>query len=468
MMRRLVVGALSLGFAVLVGCTAKNPDFCQADGECDDPTKPFCDVNGEFAESGHTPNICTARPAGCSIERCGCDAGTGLSCDLDQLTVCNPDGHSSSVETCALGCSTEPRCLTFEPSNGLGPALAMAASEPDVVLPPGTRIDTDLGTVTSASGPVMVKSAVVAQQNGRSIRVFLGGSFLADDVQVMGGSAVALVATGSITIRGPFKARASGAQAGPGGQDLPAVCAGADQTQIVQSGTVGFNTIAGPGGGGNATAGGAGGARTPSTSPVGALIPDFEPLVGGCRGGSQIDSNGVVMARGGGGGGAVQLVSLTEISFTTAGMLDVGGGGGASLGTGTSKFSGAGGSGGTVVLEAPRVRFEGATTGLAANGGAGGSCQMQGADGSASAAVAHADASCTDASAGDGGTGAVLPTGKLIPCPQGNFCAVNFDHWDGGGGAAGRVRVVTKDSMLTRNGSPVISAMISLGQIVPQ
>ena len=164
MMRRLVVGVLSLGFAVLVGCTAKNPDFCKADGECDDPAKPFCDVNGEFAESGHTPNICTARPAGCSIERCGCDAGQGLSCDLNQLTVCNADGHSSSVETCALGCSTEPRCLTFEPSNGLGPALEMAASEPDVVLPAGVRIDTELGTILSSSGQsILVPSAVATQ-----------------------------------------------------------------------------------------------------------------------------------------------------------------------------------------------------------------------------------------------------------------------------------------------------------------
>ena len=454
MMRRLVVGALSVGGAVLVGCTAKNPDFCKADTECDDPAKPFCDVSGEFAESGHTPNICTARPAGCSIERCGCDAGTGLSCDLDQLTVCNADGHSSSVETCALGCSTEPRCLTFEPSNGLGPALEMAASEPDVVLPPGTRIDTDLGTVTTASGStVSVRSAEVSQQGSVAIRAFVARSFTIDGVVVRGQHPVALVAADSILIRGRFDARATGTNAGPGALDSPAACAGEGYQVDLNTGT---------GGGGGATAGGDGGGLVSTSFPAkrgGASTAGFEPLVGGCRGGTA--SSQATLAVGGAGGGGVQLVAGNLISLSDNGLIDVGAGGG--------QDRAGGGSGGTIIVESARVEIAGTAAGLVGNGGSGGGCGMGGADGSQSSVVASAP-KCTHsslnpgtASAGNGGTVLVPPeSAETWGCAPNLFCPASGG---GGGGSVGRAWIRTKSGDVVVTGAPLLGIAITKAMI---
>jgi hypothetical protein len=64
----------------------------------------------------------------------------------------------------------------------------------------------------------------------------------------------------------------------------------------------------------------------------------------------------------------VQVVSGTSLLFTDHGLITVARGGGAS--------SAGGGSAAVIVLEAPTARFEGPNTGLAANGGAGGGCDM--------------------------------------------------------------------------------------------
>ena len=217
-----VVGALG-------ACTTeRNPAYCDSDLDCVGSSFTFCDLNGEFPESNHRRHTCTTVPEDCPVERCGCEPGAGLSCDADQLEVCNADGRSSSTATCALGCATaEPRCLTFEPSNDLGGPLAAAAAEPDVLLPPGARIDTDLGLVQDGNGtPIAVRSVVVDQDGGSSIRVFLGKSFVIDDATVRGTRALAFVAPGPITLRGKLDASAQGRTAGPGAQDVPAVCTG--------------------------------------------------------------------------------------------------------------------------------------------------------------------------------------------------------------------------------------------------
>lgn len=448
-----------IGVLVVVlaaGCTSKNPDYCSADTECDDPAKPFCDVAGEFVESGHTPHICTARPAGCSIERCGCTPGEGLSCDLDQRTVCAADGHSTSMETCALGCSTEPRCLTFEPSNGLGPALEMAAKEPDVVLPAGVRIDTDLGTITMSTGaPLPVASTMVSQQNGPSIRVFLGNTFVVENATVTGSAALAIVAPGGVAVKGVVDASASAVSHGPGGQDSPAVCVGSPGQQ---SAAGSFTNAYGGGGGGASTTGGHGGGFSAPGGAAGALIPTFSPLTGGCRGGglSRVDGTKDV---GGGGGGAIQLVSSTHVQFSGTGLLHVSGGGGPPT-TG-------GGSGGTVVIEAPDVVFTGATTGIAANGGAGGGCAMAGADGGPTA-VAAAGPKCSPSSAGNGGTGALAPEPGQQLCSGSGSCGVLSQYQGGGGGAAGRVLVRTRSGSVETSGGPLFSAALSVEPLTAQ
>src|SRR5579862_1885289 len=123
--------ALVVAVAVLAGCTKHVS--CDSDADCKDPAYPFCDVNGEYPASGGEKNVCTIVPDNCPVERCGCMAGAVLSCTGDQVTTCAPDGMSTTMDTCALGCAPDgTRCLTFDPSNGLGGALAMAEGESDV------------------------------------------------------------------------------------------------------------------------------------------------------------------------------------------------------------------------------------------------------------------------------------------------------------------------------------------------
>ena len=149
---------------------------------------------------------------------------------------------------------------------------------------------------------------------------------------------------------------------------------------------------------------------------------------------------------GGGGGGAVQLISLDKISFTMNGSVDVGGGGGTQ--------AAGGGSGGVVVLEAPTIEFTAAGTGVTANGGAGGGCQMSGPDAQAGSAAAMGP-KCAPYSAGDGGTAAVAP-GDGGQCT--GTCVEAF--FGGGGGAVGQLRIATRDGMYTNNGA-VLSAEIT-------
>jgi hypothetical protein len=434
-------------------CTEKNPAYCESDAECTNSARPFCDVGGEYPESDYTAHACSPMPSNCPVERCGCVAGTPLSCIGDQVTLCGSDGHSKVIDACPLGCSTtEPRCLRFAPSNDLEDALMDASAEPDVVFPPVTRIDTTLGLVQDGNGAtVSVQSVLIAQNGGTSmIRAFKARSFVMDDVTVTGEHALAFVAPESISIRGRIDASAKKVVGGPGSQERPAVCVGAD-TKIENSGCTTNCYGWGAGGGGNGTAGGAGGGNGAFGSPAGVLVPSFVPLVGGCRGGRLLDGT-TVLRTGGAGGGALQFVSLRSIRFTNVGVISVGGGGGPST-TG-------GGSGGTIVLEAPLVEFEGTGTGLFANGGGGGGCGSDGADANLSYGVAVGP-NCTPYSAGDGGT-------AVYPVTSGEICTgtCQLKLFGGGGGAAGKARIATKDSTFKTVEDPLISAVVTASTLI--
>lgn len=442
-----VVGVLSCW-----ACTEKNPLFCASDSECATTARPICDITGEFEG---TANVCIATPADCSIERCGCTPGEGLSCDGDQLTTCAADGRSSVISTCALGCSTEGRCLTFEPSNGLGAAFAMSNAEAEVVLPTGARIDTTDGTVQDAEGNIIPVTSIVIDQDGTtSINAFVARSWILDDVKVTGSRAIAFVAFESISIRSVVDASADGILGGPGGQENPAVCVGGGTLQDPpECPTLGCRAVGG-GGGGNADLGAAGGGFTAAGGAGGAKIPGFVPLSGGCRGGSL----GPTFPRtGGAGGGAVQLVAGKVVTFSSAGAIDVGGGGGEQT-TG-------GGSGGNIVIESPSIMFNGSSTGAFANGGSGGGCGLVGVDGRRDVFAAIGPR-CGAASPGDGGTAMALPTAGQIKCPTGT-CAVINDHQGGGGASVGKLLAVTRDGELSLVGSPTMSAIISKATLVP-
>lgn len=449
--------ALVVSLVALAACTEKNPRFCSQDSDCADPALPFCDVNGEFPESGGAHNLCTPTPADCPVDRCGCTPGEALACDLDQLTVCAADGRSTTTATCALGCSTEDRCLTFEPSNGLGPALEMAGDEPDVVLPAGASCDTETGEVRDRDGTtIVVKSIMIDQPGAPGIRAFIGGSFEIGDVAVVGAPAVAFVSSGQIKLTGMFDVSARGRLGGPGALDSAVACVGAS-TQEKSSGGIGF--VDGAGGGGASTPGARGGSwntAAPEGSP-GQSQSGFVPLVGGCRGGSvKTIASGTLL--GGGGGGAVQIVSAQGIALTQLGVIDVGGGGGES--------DAGGGSGGLALLEAPVVEVLGATAGIAANGGAGGACVMNGAEATPNTTPARGPVcgSNNNVFGGDGATGAQTPR-------QGSDCTGTCfisGGRGGGGGAAGRAHFVTKTGELHMMGGPLLSVSVSEATLVPR
>lgn len=163
--------------AVLVfaaACTTKQQNKCSSDGDCTNPAYPFCDVDGEFDPSGGAKNVCTIVPPDCPVERCGCSPGA-TACIGDQLTMCDVGGTSETSTTCALGCATDgTRCLAFEPSNGLGPALTAAANEPAVTIPDGATINTDTGEVKTSGGIAIAVNSLAVSQGTTTIRALIG------------------------------------------------------------------------------------------------------------------------------------------------------------------------------------------------------------------------------------------------------------------------------------------------------
>lgn len=407
-------------------------------------------MEGEYDASNHSPHTCSTIPDDCPLERCGCTPGEGLSCDLDQLVSCGSDGISTTTTTCALGCSTEPRCLKFEPSNDLGSALAMAqVSSVDVVLPAQSQIDTDTGLAQDNTGAsVAVPSVIVDQVNGSSIRAFIARSFTIDGAKVIGSRALALVAAGDLTIRGTLDASADGLLSGPGADlDGAAPCSGGFGSS---PSTVTIRV--GAGGAGNATNGATGGDFSDPGGAGGASVVGWTPLRGGCVGGRVENESGQVVARAGGGGGAVQLVSLGQIVLTDRGLVHVGGGGG--------EDGSGGGSGGLILLEAPVVAVLSSTSGVAANGGSGAGCGAVGADATADENEALSPR-CTGASAGNGATGTVPPEPGQVSNSGSSFKG-------GGGGAAGRLRIVTRAGSLEGVGDFVLSAHVTMETLQPR
>jgi hypothetical protein len=324
----------------------------------------------------------------------------------------------------------------------------------DIILPPGTRIDTDTGLIQDSAGnEVQMKTLTQNQVGARPIRVFEAHSINAQDISIVGSNPIAFVAWGEISLNGLVTARGHGAVAGPGSQS-GAACSGGDAQQYT-SGCGAAST--GAGGAGNRNPGGQGGA--PLSPNGGAAVTSFSPLLGGCSGGNQLDSAGAnIVAHGGGGGGAVQLVSQTAVTFANGGLLDVGAGGG--------QATAGGGSGGVVVIEAPKVTITGASAGIVANGGAGGGCGMLGADGTATTAAAPG-ATCSTNFSGAGGTGSTTP---------GSGCRIGVDvcngtcppAYGGGGGSVGRVRIVTADGNYSTSGSPIISVGVITEVLTPE
>jgi hypothetical protein len=368
-----------------------------------------------------------------------CVANRALRCDGSNLVRCNAEGTAEVQETCALGCSsTTVRCNDVNPSNGIATQLDMAAAEPDLDLGATATVNTDDGTVLVDGNPVAVTSAVIFQDRGPAIRVFLVRSLTARDVTSIGSNALAVVSTGDVKIGGVFSTSAFAALGMPSrpgpGRFNDGTCQGGNPA----AGSVAF-AGAGAGGGGFGGAGGPGGFATNAngTATGGAAgtttgNSTLVPLRGGCDSG--VLQNDLV----GFGGGAIQLVSRTRV--TVNGVVAANGSGGSG-----------GGSGGGILLEAPIVDGSG---NIVTNGGAGaGGClsPVPAENGRLDTKPATGGTGCTNVASGSGGNGGA---GNTTATGGASVSISRSDLAFGGhgGGGVGRIRVNTVSGGLHTTG----------------
>lgn len=375
-----------------------------------------------------------------------CPIGTLDLCTADTHLTCDAQGAITATETCALGCNpTEPRCNKLAPSNGLTVAFDEAAQAPDLLLVGAATIDTDAGSITDEGGVRTPPTSSLTAGLPIGVFVIKAKDVRLNNVQVTGTKALAIVASGTMTIRGVVSVSARRDISGPGSLDN--ACR-AGSSPAVPSGNV--NGFGGGGGGGFGTAGGKGGnGGNPvilggTAGPVAGNV-ELVPLRGGCPGGHPngglLDTDPVAPDPGGG-GGAIQLVAGTEIVVGAGAFVSANGGGGKSNDTtlfcliDTPCGSGQGaGSGGAILLESPKVTIA-ATGGLAANGG-GGSCAPSGTGAAGGNNATPAVGQACNGDTGSGGNGAAAGIAAQNGSPGLNDDPVG----GGGGGGAGRIRV---------------------------
>jgi hypothetical protein len=417
--------------------------------------------------------------------------GTGI---LDQLPLPHdqppapevgptPDGPSVPCAglTCPLECNvTANRCYRVKPT-GFDPS-SFFDQVTGVVATTGPPI-----TINTESGAIVAGSTTLRPAG--SPGQVLGGFYWSTATQgpgypdvaifgvasvdlktgqqllVTGTYALALYATGNVTIAGELRAGGNGQIGGPGGYnggtangDNGAPCFGGEGKGGNEGGSGGSQTESGGGGGGRVAAGGKGGDSTYSPYPAGGAggsavggTAILWPLFGGCGGGAGggpdtgYSSNGNG-GNGGGGGGAVQLVANGTLSVTGIVLAGGAGGDGGHYGAG----GGGGGAGGAILLEAAEIAITGSGM-VAANGGGGGSgCEdyyeanaPDGQDGQPSTLQAPGGPYNPTYGGAGGAGGATSPENGSAGQSTGNA--------GGGGGAAGVVRLVAKKTSATAN-----------------
>lgn len=400
---------------------------------------------GQFAECrGDTELTCNTAGNDLDAVQCarGCDPGIGCRlCDANQTACtngkvqsCDASGAVTSSEACALGCfEDQPRCRTLDPSNSLAMYVDMVANPPDLDLK-DAHFATDTGTVNVGARMIVVPNFRVPRSgNGADIRVYIVNSLKLDGATI-GDSphgndklapAIAIVARHDIVITGVVVV---GALAGGATSGCNQPTSGVWEPMVASGGGGGGNATDGASGGAiiNVEFGGMGGLASGSSTLV--------PLRGGCRGDGQFSfSNG---------GGAAQLSSATAINIE--GTIDARGQDGtyASDQTFVSLAYSGGGSGGSILLEAPGVVLSG-NAALLAPGGAGFSDCLAGG---------------SSINCGGAGATATMPAtrGTDIPFFSGAAAA-------GGGGGLGRVRINTQAGFYVKASSTVEDATVTTG-----
>lgn len=409
-----------LGMSSVLGCGSSeiNSTACK-NGECSDPLRPFCDVDGLYPASQGIENTCIAQPDRiyCSETENTCVDGTFSQC---------VDGEFPVESSCLHGCTEAgTRCRNVIPSNNLQAYMDMAFLGPDVDVSGDLIIDTDADQITE-SGVVIsdIPTFLVPPQNngGVAIMVLVVKSWSSGDVELRGEAAVAIISYGDVTFRESI-------EVGRAGNWDDASCAPVwapdDCTHNGQS----------AGGQGNRGEGGEGSAGN-SGSPVHGTN-SLEPLRGGCGSSS---------------GGALQVTSNTSVEVI--GQIRAMGFGGQSsdgCGGGYIGHASGGGAGGAVLLEAPSITL---FNGISANGGSGACFGSDGQRGYFEVtSVTGPNCGVDGGRAGEGGA---------VSTDGGNGQTSGGSAVGSGGGAAGRIRI----NVLNGDFSTLPSTILSPAQVI--
>jgi hypothetical protein len=452
--------------SMVPACTRPNPAYCTSSADCKDPSKPFCDVSGQF---GSLMDDCIAQPpidaaidAPVDAPAAGCAAGSAIACSGDTLTTCAADGHTTTTTTCSLGCSDAggSHCEQVVPSNGLQVYLDMTPFPVDLTLAGGTLdLDTSQFTPTGGSAVAIPSFTVAAPAGGASIVVFVGKKItlgeltISSDMTTGSGPAAAFLATDDLAVAGPVLV-ASGAVNISG-------CTGTTGPFTEPGGA----DYGGGGGGGAHATDGADGGIVPNgvaggVHGVAAGTDELVPLRGGCPGGF---SAGIAGSLGGRGGGAIQLFSLTSVDINASIIAD---GLVSSIADnfGGTNYGGGGGGGG-ILIEAPSVTLDIAGF-LLARGGGGSSGDFQPLEAPDSGSpIPGAVSQVHDGTRVNGGAGG---TSTTAPVAGANTAAAVSGESivraaGGGGGGVGRIRINTADGTFSKTGTSVLAGRVTTG-----
>lgn len=430
---------------VLLGaCEAENPRNC-ANGVCEDPDFPFCDIDGAIAGNPHTciaPSCTPSLPTACQGESSivcdeqgtgftsipcehGCNRDTfvcnhctpdAVECVGSSLVTCGPDGDVAQTVSCVAGCGASPEahCVHIVPKY-IPTACDVPTSNSPIDVMGAGMFDTDLSS--NCTGGVVVQTGGPELCVVRHSTVTIHASAM---MRFIGSRAVALVSDGDLTVDGTVDVSARMDKNGPGGGTTAS--GGVSNTPNGWGGA-GFHT-AGGSGGSSTTNGGAGNAGGTSVDPATLTV-----LVGGPVDGFTMSPSS------GGGGGALTLISCRG-AVVVSGTINAGGGGGYGGGILLAMLLGGsgGGAGGNVVLQGLDVRVTGR---LFANGGSGGAGKptnqatgANGFDGNAGVMPSPGGAA-TGTGEGVGGTGGYL---NLPGGAGGRYTGAGTSAGGGGGG----------------------------------
>ncbi len=318
-----------------------------------------------------------------------CGRGGFEAIDGGETPGC-PLGSDETTSACHTASNIPDDCFAEE----LGDLDFSGAGSPVI-------IDSDNGEILSPTGVIRPAGTndsntstifqATTQEDGSGLGVLSMRNFtlpVGVEVQVTGGIAFAIAATGDVQIDGTLDVGAQGVDPGPGGfaGGAPGFAGeGACGGSLGQGTNICPDLCAsGGGGGGHGGLGGEGGAVNYSANltngpitygetPGGGLCgsPSLIPLMGGPGGAGGAFAEGYANSlpgRGGAGGGAIQISAASSIRIGAQGIITAAGQGGAETisGGGTG-----GGAGGAILLESPSVLIDSSAI-LAANGGGGG------------------------------------------------------------------------------------------------